>query len=184
MDIILRAKEFAKKKHGDIKRKYTPEPYYSHPFAVAARLKAFDKYKNNDAVLAAAYLHDILEDTLTTYEELLEKFNTKIADLVQELTSNKEYYNDTNEDMEPSKPSAKAQYLTDKINNMSKDARIIKLADREHNVSQIADAPNTFIKRYTKETQYILEHLHFEPNKEEQDLINSIWEKIRPFLTQ
>jgi len=180
MDIINKAKKFAKLKHGNDKRKFTNELYYTHPFAVVERLKTFNKYKNNETMLAAAYLHDTLEDTKTTYHELKHIFNKEIANLVLELTSNKEEY--TNK-QNKTNHSIKAQYLTKKINNMSKNARIIKLADREHNVSSISGAPSSFVKGYTKETKYILENLKFEPDPEENQIINSIWKKIRPYLT-
>ncbi len=179
MDLIEKAKTFAKLKHGKDQRKYTNELYYTHPFAVVDRLKTFNKYKNNKTILAAAYLHDTLEDTDTTYDELKYNFNKEIADLVQELTSDKKQYKNNKNETDY---KAKAQYLTKKINNISKEARIIKLADREHNVSTMSGAPHSFIERYTKETQYILENLKFKPDTEEKELINSIWKKIRPYL--
>jgi (p)ppGpp synthase/HD superfamily hydrolase len=180
MDIIEKAKAFAKLKHGKDKRKFTGELYYTHPFAVVERLKAFDKYETNEIILAAAYLHDTLEDTNTSFRELKNTFNEEIANLVLELTSNKEEYKD---DENKTDHTAKAHYLTKKINNMSKSARIIKFVDREHNISSMSGAPPSFTEKYSKETQYILEHLKFNPDTEEEEIINSIREKIRPYLT-
>jgi guanosine-3',5'-bis(diphosphate) 3'-pyrophosphohydrolase len=181
MDLITKAKKFAKEKHGNDTRKFSNKFYYTHPFSVADRLKKFKKVKNNENILAAAYLHDTLEDTETTSKELRREFNEKIANLVIELTSDKENYKN-NEDR--TDHLAKAKYLTDRINNMSRDARLIKLADREHNVSDIPNASESFIKRYMEETHYILEHLQFKPNKEEKALIDSIRNKIQPYLSK
>lgn len=134
MNYIKKAKMLAKEKHGEEKRKYGEEKYYyTHPYKVAKGLKKFECYKNNENVIAAAYLHDILEETDIKYEELKSLFNIRIANLVLELTSDSSKY--SNKD-DKSKYLAKAKYLTNKINNMSEDARVIKLADRKHNVSE------------------------------------------------
>lgn len=180
MSLIKKAKEFAKKQHGEDKRKYgEKKPYCTHPYAVAERLQQIKTYKNNEIVIAAAYLHDIVEETNAEYEELKSLFNERIANLVNELTSDPLKYSD---DEKQSKYLAKAKYLTNKINKMSEDARVIKLADREHNVSTLAVCPQSFAQRYAKETQYILNHLKFNPNEAEKQLIESIWKYIRPFL--
>lgn len=62
--------EFAKKKHGEQKRKYTGEPYWNHMLDVCKILKALpDRYV--DLMIPIAILHDILEDTDCTHEELI-----------------------------------------------------------------------------------------------------------------
>lgn len=180
MNLIKKAKKLAKEKHGGDKRKYDEKKdYYSHPQGVAKRLQQFKSYKHNQEVIAAAYLHDILEETNMKYKELKSLFNEQIADLVKELTSDSSKYSNTGDE---SKYLAKAKYLTDKINNMSEDARVIKLADRTDNVSDLSAAPQSFSDRYAKETGYILTHIQFIPNEVEKQLIESIWKYIRPFL--
>ncbi|MHA1601968.1 MAG: hypothetical protein ACTSUI_03060, partial [Promethearchaeota archaeon] len=91
---------------------------------------------------------------------------------VKELTSNKK----------DEQLIGKAQYLTNKINNMSDFARLIKFADREHNVSDLSKEFDSFSSRYAKETLYILNHLNFVPNQDELILIESIRKKIDPFI--
>lgn len=176
MNLIEKAKKFAKKEHGKNRRKYgSREYYYTHPYAVAERLKKFKEYRNDENILAAAYLHDILEETDIKYEDLKAQFNITIANLVKELTSDVSKYVG-NGDL------AKGKYLANKINNMSNNARLIKLADREHNVSNLPACPDSFTERYSRETQYILNHLNFKPNNIEKELIDSIWNYIKPYL--
>jgi GTP pyrophosphokinase len=81
-DIIKKAKEFATKKHkGQLDD--SDLPYINHPIMVASIISMVSMDKN---LIAAAYLHDIIEDTQTTYEELIKEFNQDVADLVMEVT--------------------------------------------------------------------------------------------------
>ena len=75
-----------------------------------------------------------------------------------------------------------AEYLANKINNLSQLAFLIKLADREHNVSDLHLARREFRLRYARETLYILNHLTREIKNSEYILLNSIWETIKPIL--
>lgn len=170
LSLIEQAKKFAELKHMGQTRKFDKNnAYINHPLAVAERLAYFCK---DEAMIAAALLHDTIEDTNTSYGEILQLFGIKVANLVEELTSDKEEANKI----------GKAQYLTNKINGLSEDARLIKFLDRENNVSDFPKSPMEFSKRYAKETQYILDHLNFEPSCNEKIIINSIREKISPYL--
>jgi (p)ppGpp synthase/HD superfamily hydrolase len=181
MNLIQKAREFAKKQHGNKKRKCNEDKfYYMHPYAVARQLQKFGHYKDKKNIIAAAYLHDVIEETGIGYKELKTLFNVQVADLVKELTSDAAKYKDANENKGY---LAKGKYLTNKLNNMSENARVIKLADREDNVSSLSECSPSFATRYAKETQYILNHIEFEPNRVEKQLIKSIWKSIRPFLT-
>lgn len=80
MNIIDRAIIFAARAHHGQTRKATDIPYVTHPFAVGMLLQ---KAMCTDEVIAAGILHDTLEDTSTTYEELGEQFGVRIANLVQ-----------------------------------------------------------------------------------------------------
>jgi (p)ppGpp synthase/HD superfamily hydrolase len=84
--------EFVIEKHGDQVRKYTNEPYWTHPVSVA---KLYHKYCKENYGVSAALCHDLLEDTNCTKEELISKIceigyddleSTFIADLVDDLT--------------------------------------------------------------------------------------------------
>jgi (p)ppGpp synthase/HD superfamily hydrolase len=80
---ITDALNFAKRKHGEQKRKYTNEPYWTHPWAVQRMM--FDIGAPME-VLIAAVLHDTLEDTDATFEEIEAQFGKKAALLVSEVT--------------------------------------------------------------------------------------------------
>lgn len=80
LSIIEQAIIFAAKAHHGQTRKSTDIPYITHPFAVGMLLQ---KAKCTDEVIAAGILHDTLEDTSTTYEELVEQFGIRVAKLVR-----------------------------------------------------------------------------------------------------
>ena len=88
-DITLwqRAASYASYKHRHQLRKDQRTPYISHPFRVAMTIRQV--FDCNDAeILAAALMHDLIEDTTTDYEDILKKFNKPIADLVAAMTKN------------------------------------------------------------------------------------------------
>jgi len=157
---------FAAQKHEGQIRKLSRNPYIVHPVNVANILNALNE---QDDLVKAAYLHDTLEDTDTTFEELTEKFGEKIASLVKELTS----------DRSAVKEVGKAQYLTEKMNDMSMDALTIKLADRLDNVSNLNDTDIEFARKYLKETEFILAHLKRKLNKNQRRLYNLLMDHIK-----
>ena len=163
------ARLFAQEKHKGQVRKISGLPYFTHPEAVAMRVKELGGSEDS---IAAAYLHDVVEDTNATLDEIAKNFTPHIASLVAELTSDKE----------ECKRIGKAIYLTKKIDAMSEEARLVKLADREHNVSDLAKGKNEFARRYSQETHHILGHVSFVNNATEEELEGSILDKIRPFL--
>lgn len=127
------------------------EPYIGHPVRVAQTIEKYKKSHNIDALIAAAYLHDTIEDTDTTHEALHDLFGGLVASLVLELTS----------DLEQIKKLGKKEYLAKKMaHDMSSYALVIKLADRLDNVQDIATAksPNWRAK-YKAETEHIMDYL-------------------------
>ncbi|MHA1300458.1 MAG: HD domain-containing protein [Candidatus Helarchaeota archaeon] len=160
-----KAKKFAEEKHKNQKRKYHDEPYISHPLRVMEELK---NYTNDEDMLIAALLHDTIEDTETTYEEILKEFGVRVANFVMELTSDK------NE----AKKIGKDTYLANKMNNMSEKAFLIKLCDRFDNVSGLEGEPKDFVDRYKKETANILKNIKRNLSPIHKDLIKKIWKKI------
>ena len=80
---ILMAAEFAARAHGDQKRKYTGDPYIVHPLAVARTVA--DTGGTDDMVIAAI-LHDVVEDTPVTLDEVGITFGIPVAQLVAECT--------------------------------------------------------------------------------------------------
>lgn len=164
--IITSAENLARDKHKHQKRAFTGEPYFNHPYRVALYAQA---YKLSNDCICAAYLHDTIEDTDVTYSDLLKMFGKHIADLVQELTS----------DTEQIKNIGKTLYLINKMNDMSDQAFTIKLLDRLDNVSDFDNAPDKFVKKYSKATKEIISKIV--PRTALHDaLIAEIKKKIMP----
>jgi (p)ppGpp synthase/HD superfamily hydrolase len=125
-------------------------PYVEHPQRVAKTILDFKKSKNLDQLISAAYLHDTIEDTDTTFEDLKKMFGGLVAEIVMELTSDKEKI----------KELGKTEYLAQKMTGMSSYSLAIKLADRLDNVSDLKTAKTPeFRERYRKETETILDRI-------------------------
>ena len=89
LSLILRAAAFAAAKHRDQRRKGVEStPYVNHCIAVA-RILSEEGGVNDPVVCAAALLHDTIEDTTTTKQELEEGFGSEIAEIVAEVTDDK-----------------------------------------------------------------------------------------------
>lgn len=147
------------------------EPYINHPVEVATYVENYFKNdKNVDALKAVAYLHDTIENTDTTYEEIAYNFNYFIASLVLELT-NDEFMK---------KSLTKRVYLTYKMANMSKYALSIKLLDRLANVKDLIHADEVFRKKYISETKYILKELKQMVilNELQKQIVNEIYYEL------
>lgn len=140
---VLKAIEFATKKHNGQFRKVSNEPYITHPLKVSYLLPSFKKSKNMDDLLCAALLHDTLEDTETSFDEISFSFGPLVASLVYELTS----------DTVQIEKLGKKEYLTKKMLNMSSYGLTIKLVDR---LANIMDNPTEKTKIDTKEILNIL----------------------------
>ena len=82
-DLVHRAKEFATRAHEGQVRKYTGVPYIVHPVEVMEIVKTV---KHNDTMLAAALLHDVVEDTDCTLDDIQTEFGENVASLVADLT--------------------------------------------------------------------------------------------------
>jgi|688.fasta_scaffold486584_1 guanosine-3',5'-bis(diphosphate) 3'-pyrophosphohydrolase len=126
------------------------DPYISHPVRVANTVAANKKSKHIDALISAAYLHDTVEDTNTTHEDLEKMFGGLVASLVLELTSDKAQIDKI----------GKSQYLAKKMAVMSSYALVIKLADRLDNVQDIATARTPqWRAKYKAETEHVLDYI-------------------------
>jgi guanosine-3',5'-bis(diphosphate) 3'-pyrophosphohydrolase len=127
---ILRAAAFAAHKHRDQRRKdAAASPYINHPIALA-NILANEGGILDAVVLAAALLHDTLEDTETTPEELQALFGTEITSVVVEVSDDK------------SLPKAERKQLqVEHAAHISERAKLVKLADKIANIRDVADAP-------------------------------------------
>ena len=130
--LILKAAHFAAHKHRNQKRKDEEKiPYINHPISVAKIISEIGNIEDPE-VLAAALLHDTLEDTKTTPEELIDNFGERVCRLVQEVTDDK-----TLPKLE------RKQRQIDHAKEISKDAALIKLGDKISNVTDITNTPPT-----------------------------------------
>lgn len=147
VEIIERAFKFAKEAHSGIRRR-SGEPYILHPIAVAKI--ASQEIGLGSTSICAALLHDVVEDTDYTVEDIEQNFGKKIAQLVAGLTK-------ISGGIFGDKASAQAENFRKLLLTMSEDIRVvlIKMADRLHNMRTLGSmAPNKQYK-IAGETLYI-----------------------------
>lgn len=141
---------FGEKAHRGQKRKDGSD-YFDHPCRVADLVRFYKGDSHEvEALTAAAYLHDTLEDTDINYYDLVKAFGYQIASLVMELTSSPEMKEGIGD---------KARYLSFKMKHMTHWALVIKLCDRLDNLSDTVGCTPKWIARYVLETAHILGYL-------------------------
>ena len=128
--LLLKALAFAAHKHRDQRRKdANATPYINHPLALARILTA-EGGVTDAATIAAALLHDTIEDTETSAAELDREFGPEIRSIVEEVTDDKAL------------PKADRKRLqVERASHASHKAKLVKLADKIANVSDIDGAP-------------------------------------------
>ena len=130
LGLVLRATAFAAHKHRDQRRKDArATPYINHPIALAEVLHT-DGGVRDPVVVAAALLHDTIEDTQTTYDELRGLFGDEVADTVVELTDTKFLGKE-----------ARKRLQVVKAGKASDAAKQVKLADKICNLRDILASP-------------------------------------------
>jgi GTP diphosphokinase / guanosine-3',5'-bis(diphosphate) 3'-diphosphatase len=141
--LLNRAYVYAMRAHGEQKRA-SGDPYFSHPLAVAAILTDL---KLDDATIAAALLHDTIEDTQATRAEIDQMFGKDIGALVEGLTKLKKLDLVTKE-------AKQAENLRKLLLAIADDVRVllIKLADRLHNMRTLSHMPPEARRRSAQET--------------------------------
>ncbi len=139
------ALEFATAAHATQQRKYTQEPYVEHVKRVAETVRTV---KHTPEMVSAAYLHDVVEDTPVSIEEIRERFGEKVALLVHELTDEfmKENYPHLNRRQRKEKE-------VERQAQMSVEAKTIKLADVIDNTMDIVRNDRHFARKYVPEME-------------------------------
>lgn len=145
-----RARRFATKAHGSIdqRRKYTGEPYIVHPIAVAELVRSVP---HTEEMVAAALLHDVVEDTPVTIGQISDVFGTEVAELVDWLT----------DVSKPSDGNRRVRKRKD-LMHLAKAppaAKTVKLADLIDNTLTISKYDPSFWRVYRREKDGLLEVL-------------------------
>lgn len=133
--MIEQAQAFCVAAHAGQKRKFDGSPYWTHPFAVANILASFGI--EDEEMLSAAYLHDVLEDTQATVKDLF-MFTERTIDLVLGLT----------DISTPSDGNRAARKAIDRAHTLdqSDDVHFIKCADIYHNATTFPDGQGEYWK--------------------------------------
>jgi (p)ppGpp synthase/HD superfamily hydrolase len=133
-----RAAAFAARAHLHAVRKDGETPYVSHVFRVAMTIRHVFEF-DDETMLAAALLHDTIEDTGTDYDEILEAFGAEVADLVALMTKDMRLVE-----------SAREEMYDDQLRKGPWQARLLKLADVYDNLSDAVDGKRSLGKMIEK----------------------------------
>lgn len=125
-DLLNRAYVFGIKAHGNQKRD-SGDPYFSHPLEVAGILTDL---KLDDAAIVTALLHDTIEDTDTTRDEVARAFGERVAAIVAEVTDDKTL-------AKAERKEAQVEHAA----HISREAKLVKLADKICNLRDVVAHP-------------------------------------------
>ena len=142
-DIILKAKEYAVHKHRSVNQLYSG--YLPYEFHLQMAVDVANRYingipDNKDALISAVWLHDTIEDTRTTYDDLVKEFGINIADIVYAVTNEK--------------GRTRAERANDKYYRHirhTEGAAFVKLCDRIANVQWGIISGGSMLEKYRKE---------------------------------
>jgi len=156
------AYKFAKEKHKRQLRKFSKKPYITHLVRV---YKIVKHYTQDEDMLIAALLHDIVEDTEVKITKVNRLFGNEVAVIVDQLTlivvENKKVE------------------LKKEVDSMSSKSKIVKLADRTANVIGLfnPNVPKKFINRYINETEYVFGGVVID-NNDFNGIQTMLWKKL------
>ena len=129
LSLLFKALAFSAEKHTKQRRKDIDKtPYINHPISLANILS--QRWVIDENVLCAAILHDTIEDTETTVDELQEHFGEKITSIVLEVTDDKNL-----------EKSVRKQKQVEHAASISHEAKLVKLADKIANITDIINTP-------------------------------------------
>lgn len=149
---LIRAIRFAHRKHTEVgqRRKWSNQPYITHPIAVVRLLMQYAE--PTEAMLVAAALHDTVEDTNTTLEEIENNFGREVAELVYWLTDVAK--------PEDGNRATRMKINRDHIEAAPAEAQTIKAADSTHNLMRCVELAGGFAFKYIPEKRAAFEILH------------------------
>lgn len=146
--LVYKAKLFATQAHNGQVRRYTGEPYVTHPVAVSEILAhCFEEPE----VLAAGLLHDVIEDTDFSKRDIEIRFGSKVSELVDEVTKITTRATGNRE--------LRVKLECEHLAGISFHGKSIKLADIIQNLTGLAELDPKFALQYTKEKQLALKSL-------------------------
>ena len=152
LDMVCKAYAFANEAHKNVRRR-SGEPYMLHPIAVAQIV--VDDIGLGYKSICAALLHDVVEDTDYTVDDIRDRFGDKVASLVDGLTKIKNVLDNENNDLSPQ--SLQAENFKRILLTLNDDPRVvlIKLADRLHNCRTIEFMPEHKRDKILSETMFV-----------------------------
>ena len=153
--LIDYAYRFARDAHKGQLRKYTGDAYIEHPIAVA---KVVASVTDDCDMIAAAFLHDTVEDTWAENKDIIEAFGQRVAMFVNELTQ----FSVSSDGNRAIRKELDARYLS----RVSIPAKTIKIADLIHNSESIMMYGGDFASVYIKEMEHLLNCSLFDGNSE------------------
>lgn len=166
LELVKRAINFASSKHASQIRKLDGRPYFDHPTRVAAIVK---HHIPDSDLVAAALLHDVVEDTATSVLDIQKLFNPRVASLVGQVTS----------DTQALKAMGKPLYLARKLRQIDAQAFFLKLADRFDNLSDLHLMTPEKAAKYALETHIMVVGSIRPITGAQRNLLNKIIAKAR-----
>ena len=145
-DLVQRARRYAERAHDaiDHRRKYSGRPYTEHLERVAARVATVT---DDPATIAAAWLHDVVEDTPATHADIAREFGPRVSELVHALT-----------DVEQEHGNRAVRKAADRVRlaRAPAAAQTVKLADVMDNAGDIAENDPYFARVFLGEMEALL----------------------------
>ncbi|MDQ2987327.1 MAG: HD domain-containing protein [Armatimonadota bacterium] len=157
---------------GQLRDGASPLPYVTHPVEVVANLRYVGRITDED-VLAAGFLHDVLEETSASPPDIESKFGRRVRDLVESVTRREPTTQETARLNADEIYALRSKMLLDEIAAMSPESQVIKLADRLSNVVGMhAARDGNKLARYVEQTRTMLGIIPEELNP-------SLWNAVR-----
>jgi (p)ppGpp synthase/HD superfamily hydrolase len=146
-----------------------PLPYATHPVDVL-NLVRYDGAVVDEEILAAALLHDVLEETDVDEEDLEEEFGPRVTRIVRELTR----HEPDRTGLSPAEVwEIRTQVLLDEIEAMGDEAKVIKLADRASNLrSALLTREGDALNNYIRQSHLILGHI-------DREICPILWDRVK-----